>query len=854
MAEKAAAIWREKLDFFQEELAKTADPARQFELKKLIEEARTNIVELGGNPDAPRETSPARPPRLPKAPRCFGREREVEALVAALCAEPPPPTPLLGGPGVGKSTISLKALDDVRVVGRFGPRRYFVRCEAAETGEAMTRELARAVGLDLQVGGDLVERVFRELERSPAAMVLDNLETPWWAHPEPIEDLLAQLAGVPGLALAASLRGGKRPVRIEWGETVEVDVLPPEAARQTFVAIAKRHQVGDPELDGLLEAVDRVALAVELLAHQAEDEPSLASLRRRWEELRTEMLRIKGGEKRTANFGASLELSVQSVRNPGAKRLLALLGVLPDGIADSDVAALVDDVDAAAALRRVGLLARRDESRIQVLAPVRAYASKRHPPESGHLARATAFYLELAGRGGQVGREGGAAAVARLSPELNNLEVMITREFESAEPGSAVEAAVALGELYRFTGLGGSRLLEQARQGAQYAGDLQNEARCLLSLGDIALDRSDHVEARKRYQQALPLYQWVGDLHGEATCIWSLGDTALRRSDHHEARRRYEQALPLFQRSGSLHGEANCIKCLGDIALRRFNLTDALTRYEQALRLFQQAGHLVGEANCLRGLGDIALRLSYHDEAHGRYEQALSLYQRIGVPLGEANCIRSLGDIALAHSDHDESRRRYEQALLLYLRVGDSLGEANCIRGLGNTALARSEHAEARRRYEQALPLYQRVGDLLGEANCIQSLGDIAKARSEHSEACSRYEEALPLFQRVGDLEGEAHCLLSLGEMAELPAEGRRLAEEALALNGRIPDPYSMALAHAALARLADEPAERRHHVTTARELWAAIHRPDLVAALQWEFGEDADAGELEAPSAAVEP
>jgi hypothetical protein len=45
---KAAAIWREKLDFLQEQEAIVADPAQRFALRKQIEEARAKVAELGG--------------------------------------------------------------------------------------------------------------------------------------------------------------------------------------------------------------------------------------------------------------------------------------------------------------------------------------------------------------------------------------------------------------------------------------------------------------------------------------------------------------------------------------------------------------------------------------------------------------------------------------------------------------------------------------------------------------------------------------------------------------------------------------------------------------------------------------
>jgi tetratricopeptide (TPR) repeat protein len=164
------------------------------------------------------------------------------------------------------------------------------------------------------------------------------------------------------------------------------------------------------------------------------------------------------------------------------------------------------------------------------------------------------------------------------------------------------------------------RLLGRAEELYCQAGDVLGEANCTHSLGNIALIRSDHAEAQRRYEAAFLMYRQVGDVQGEANCIQNLGDIALSRSDHAEARRRYEAALPMYRQVGDVQGEANCIQSLGDIALRRSDHAEARRWYEAAIPMFRQVGDVLGEANCIRGLGEISLRRSDHAEAQRQYE------------------------------------------------------------------------------------------------------------------------------------------------------------------------------------------------------------------------------------------
>jgi TIR domain len=133
-------------------------------------------------------------PLPPKPPRCIGRDEQVATLVGALLAGEP--TAVLGPAGIGKSTVCLQALHDERIADQFGLRRYFVRLDGAVTAKDTLAAIAAVLGIaaDQASLGSVIGR----LAEAPAALALDNLETPWQAATYEVEALLGQLAAAPG--------------------------------------------------------------------------------------------------------------------------------------------------------------------------------------------------------------------------------------------------------------------------------------------------------------------------------------------------------------------------------------------------------------------------------------------------------------------------------------------------------------------------------------------------------------------------------------------------------------------------------------------------------------------------------
>lgn len=807
-----------------------------------LEELQLNVPRRppsGGMADAHVEPArrPAWQPALPARRPTLGRDAEVAEVAGNLVASPPRPTVILGAPGIGKTNLGLAAMHDAAVVERYGARRYFVRCEGAANASAVVIELARTLGLPL-VGADPLASCLTELASAPSLVCLDNVETPWEPDTLSTENLFELLANV--AALVVSLRGFERPGGAAWARPLRLDPLDAGNAEALFRGIAG-DRFDRADLQQLLREMGGVPLAVELLAHAAEGEATLGGLAARWRSERVGLLERGAGDHRLLSVSVSVEVSWDGpLMIEPARRLLSLLGRLPDGIAHSDVDALLPNqgLRAANVLRRRGL-AFDEAGRLRTYPPLRHHVATAHPPAALDWARTVAHYCRITLESGwSVGTASGAEGARRLAAETANLTTAVLAGLEADDPSSALAAFVGATRFVYFTGVDLTALFAPGLAAVRSLPTEHGAAGVLKGLGDVALARSDHDTARAYYDDALGLYRLVPDRQGEAHCLQGLGDIALRRADHERAKALYERAHPLYRAVEDALGEANCVQRLGDIALERSDHAGARLRYDQALQLYRQVGDVLGEANCIHSLGDIVLRRSNLDRSRRLFEDALPLYRQVGDVLGEANCIQSLGDIELRRSEYQGAAKRYDQALLLYRQVGDVLGGANCMQGLGDVALARQDHDGAMACYEEALPLYRQIASLLGEANCMQGLGDIALERGDLDRATSHLESALAAYRRAGTVQGEANSIQGLGDIAlRLSTYDRAKARyaEALPLHRQVGDVAGEADCH---QRLGDIAAAQSDQVTAgacygeALRLYQRVDGPSTIGSV----------------------
>ncbi|KAF8149631.1 P-loop containing nucleoside triphosphate hydrolase protein, partial [Mycena galopus ATCC 62051] len=326
-----------------------------------------------------------------------GREQELEDILNLL-SEKSPRIAILGGGGMGKTSLARAALHHPDIACKF-EHRFFVSAEAATT----SIELVALVGLHvgLNSGRDLTKAVVQYFARAPASLlILDNLETVWEPIPTRggVEKLLCLLSEVEHLALIITMRGAERPAQVKWTHPFLLPLQPlsDDATMQTFMDITDNSHTLD-EVDQLLRFTGNMPLAVDLIAHLTDYE-GLSHVVSHWELEKTSMLSV--GLDRRSSLDTSINLSLSSPRiTAGSRELLSLLSILPNGLSEGELLGAnlgIDNILSCKAVLQATSLAYQDSNkRLLLLMPIREYIQRFLPPSQSHIQLLQSHFFAL---------------------------------------------------------------------------------------------------------------------------------------------------------------------------------------------------------------------------------------------------------------------------------------------------------------------------------------------------------------------------------------------------------------------------------------------------------------------------
>jgi len=699
----------------------------------------------------------------------YGRPKELEALrgflaspVARLCV-------LWGLPGIGKSTLAWKLIEEVR-----GSRHcVWLRLQewlspaglARALGEALARagrpQLARALEQEGGPDDEMLHRLFREtLEGLPMLIVIDDLHR----ASEGVVAIVALLVDAvealegPKLLITSRVQPSFYDRRKVAPEGIVVELPVGALDLPSAEALLRERHIPPEHWTRLYQLTGGHPLALELV--------------------------LPSQERMTHDLARFLQDEVAASLTPLERWLVHIASVLrypvlPDGLLVVDQylraqdspflrlperGALGDFSESVRSLIGRGLFSEYLLGTLLLHDAVRSYFySSLGPEERSLLHRGAAeLYLE---------EHSAPAAQEAL------------HHFCAAEAfAEAAEVATSWGHVVLERG--GAETLVQLVPRLLEAHAVPSELKPSLGLllGEARLLLGQWSSARETLTGLVSGAAAASSERVRAAAHRELAALAVRTHEYAVAEPHILEGLDLAAATGNLALEAQLHYDRGGIAERQGQLDEAKGAFEAARRCAEEAGDPRLEALALYGLGRVADGALRFGEARTLKEEALARLASTGDLSTQAKVLTGLGLSRWQLDDYDGALAAHREARAAAAECGDQLTLAYALTNGAAAQLRLGLLDEAERALVEAKPLVQRLPDWWLGSMWHLFWGQLRAERGDWTGAAGAFAISEPLARQSLRGPDLVQWLLTVGKLEArhgLQAEGMARLEEA---------------------------------------------------------------------------
>ncbi|HEY8978400.1 MAG TPA: BTAD domain-containing putative transcriptional regulator [Streptomyces sp.] len=681
-------------------------------------------------------------------PDFVGRVDALAEVARSLEASAPNRAPVavvVGGPGVGKSTLVTHA---ARLASATFPDGQLYLDLAGTSDEPrdpalMLAEALRAlsvVGSAIPNGQSERAALYRSLLAGRRMLVvLDDA-----GH---AGQVLPLLPGADGCAVLITSR--TLLTQLPGARHIDLDVLSPAEARELFTGIVGRRRVErEPaEADAILGCCGNLPLAIRIAGAKLTGRPawSLRVLRERIEDESRRLAELRIGD---LGVRASVELSLRLLPSD-AVRALSLLGLLgAHTLPGWVVGPLLDRPDAEevldtlvdASLVRLTATDAIGQPRYRLHDLIRTCAvevAAQLPVQDRRdaIVRVLSTWLDLAGRGTDRLPAGLLAAAPGPAPRRPLPDAVVDRLLADPVGWFDAERDTLLGAVKLAVDWGLDELAWELAVGPVTYYD----HRCL------------YQDWEHGHRLALGAAEAVGNVRGASVLLRGLGQLHIYRDEFDAATRALESSVGLCQDGGDKRGEALSVAMLGTVSRVQARYDEAAGRIGQALAMAVGEGdrHLEAQLSC--SMAVMRLMQDELDEAESWFDDALRQARALDDGHRVAVVLRRFSRLHDRRGDPDEALRCLGQALATFEELADERCTAYTLLEVGRVYAGRHDRDRASPALKRAADLFHRHGDREDEAACWQLIGDLDAAAGDHDLARRHRGRAQRLWQAIDD-------------------------------------------------------------------------------------------------------
>lgn len=241
----------------------------------------------------------------------------------------------------------------------------------------------------------------------------------------------------------------------------------------------------------------------------------------RWKTDSTALL--SEGFDRQSNLDASINMSISSPRmqsTPGAKTLLTLLSMLPDGVSDATLEQIPLPVQGIlkcrATLCRTSLAYVDYGGRVKVLAPIRDHVRRSYPPDTALVDPLRDYFYSVVKLFERFDQSPLSGLVARISADLGNINSLIQHSLDqaSSELKDTFRCIIQLSNFTSMTGLGSHEKIWSIEDPVKKLQDDRLYGQYLLAMSRIV---SNDIATEDYTMKAISCFEKARDTSSQGT-------------------------------------------------------------------------------------------------------------------------------------------------------------------------------------------------------------------------------------------------------------------------------------------------------------------------------------------------
>jgi predicted ATPase len=612
---------------------------------------------LSVGPFPPPRSLEAHPNNLPSPPTEFvGREADLARLTELLDASQV--VTVVGTGGIGKSRLAIEAARSL--IDRFPDGVFYVDVSSVATADIAAVQLIDLLGF--HESSDSALEVLRTRLRDRDLLILIDTAD----RVAGIQGLVASLTGsCPNVRLLVTSRTA---LRVTAEREFLIGPMPAEQGVRLFETRARIARPGwtpdstsSSSVARLVSRLDGIPLAIELAAARVRVLTPGAILDRLERRLPALALAPSDLPDRQRTLDATIKWSQEQLE-PTEQRLFARLGVFAGSVTLDAVERVCGETGQDILETLEGLVDRSlvsadmnaADPTFRLLGPIRDFASqslRSSGEEAAVRERHATYYLELV-RTFAEALEGAddiraLAALEQIEPEIRAaLEWSLTAD----ETGFAFEMTGRLGRYWWVRGRvrEGVGWLERALSSSPDA-----TPRALYWAGVLLDDARRPTDAQEKLDAALAQYREAGDEQEVARTLNSLGVVARSQGNLERAEALLTESLETKRRLGDRRGIASTLSNLGVVASDRGNLDRAAELFAQALTVDESIGSASAVVVSRSNLGSVLMQIGRTTEGLDQIRRALPGIAELGDPELVAEVMTSLSHVLLASGDKD---------------------------------------------------------------------------------------------------------------------------------------------------------------------------------------------------------